>query len=205
LGNSREAREALLRADFSDIHREVIGMRKLAGVLMAGAIALPIGLATAPAGAAPKTSCKTTNGSATFSPPQPKLGSKKKVASTIKVQAAKVGGCVGGGVVSATAALTAKYTKPGNCTTLGQGVPNPAKGKMVLTWNTMKTSTIGALTVGGVPGKPTSWKITGKISAGLFNGAKVAVTVIYAPSSGGCEKTALSRATFKQATPFAVN
>lgn len=179
-------------------------MRKVAGALMAGAIALSIGLGTAPAGAAPKTSCKTTNGSATFSPPQPKLGSKKKVVSTIKVQGAKVGGCVGGGVASATAALTAKYTKPGNCAALGQGVPNPAKGKMLLTWNTKKTSTIGALTIGGVAGKPTSWKVAGKISAGLFQGAKVTVTVIYAPASGGCEKTALSKATFKQATPLVI-
>src|SRR5258708_29796152 len=117
-------------------------MRKVAGVLRAGGIALPVGLGVAPVGAAAKTSCKTTNGSATFSPPQPKLGSKKKVVSTIKVQGAKVGGCVGGGVVAAIAALTAKYTKPGNCATLGQGVPNPAKGTMLLTWNTTKTSTI---------------------------------------------------------------
>jgi hypothetical protein len=183
----------------------VIEMRNVAGALMAGAIALSIGVGAVPAGAAPKTSCKTTNGAATFSPPQPKLGSKKKVVSTIKVQGAKVGGCVGGAVVSGTAALTAKYAKPGNCITLGQGVPNPAKGKMLLTWNTKQTSTIGAVTVGDVAAKPTSWKISGKISAGLFKGAKVSVTVIYVPSSGGCEKAALSKATFKQATPFVVS
>ena len=88
-------------------------MRKVAGLLFAAAIVLPVGLVASPSDAVGGTSCKTVAGAATFSPALPKLSNTKLVLATVTAKGAKVGGCVGGGVKSATASLTAKFSKPG--------------------------------------------------------------------------------------------
>jgi hypothetical protein len=184
---------------------EVIEMRRFASLGLAATIAIALGLGGwSPAGAAgAKPSCKSTVGTLKFAPALPRLGNPKKVASTLSASAIKVGGCVGGGVASATATLNAKFAKLGNCTTFGNGVSNSASGKLVFNWNTGQSSTVG-VTLSTVPGKPTTLKLTGPVSAGLFKGAKVTQTVIYTPANGGCTKTALAKATFKQTAPLAI-
>lgn len=182
---------------------ELIKMRKPVGVSIAVAIALATLLSGPAEGLAAKTGCKTMTGVARFAPPLPKLGNKKTVVSTVTVTGAKIGGCVGGGISAAAATLTAKFAKAGNCTTVGTGVRNVAAGTLVLTWNTNKSSTVAA-TLSMVPQKPTTLKIGGTVSSGLFKGSKITETVIYAPSGGGCTKTALSKATFKQTTPLVI-
>jgi hypothetical protein len=179
-------------------------MRKVAGVVLMAAMMLPVGLIASPAGAVGGTKCKTLSGTATFKPALPKLTSTKTVLSTVSATGGKIGGCVGGGVKSATAVLTAKFSKPGNCTTLAKGASNPTKGKLTLAWNTKATSTIGVVSLTSIPKKPTQSKIAGKITAGLFKGSSLSGTVNYTPQTGGCTKVDLSKVTFKQVTPLVI-
>jgi len=179
-------------------------MRKVAGALIVAQFVLAVGLTSAPAGAAGATSCKTMSGVATFSPPLPKLAVSKKVVSTVTVKGARLTGCVGGRVLSGTVAFTVKFSKPGNCTTLGNAVPSTASGKGVITWNSDAVSTVAGLTVSSVSQKPTSLKVAGKISAGLFKGSKIAETLIYSAPATGCTKTALSKVAFKQGTALMI-
>jgi hypothetical protein len=181
----------------------VIEMRKIAGVVTAAAVALAIGSSVPADAAAAKVSCKTMSGSAKLSPPLPKLGTKKTVVPTMTVTGAKVGGCVGGGLQSATAALRVKFAKASNCTMLGTGVGNTATGSLALAWNTHQSST-AAVTVVTVPKKPTTLKLAGTVSSGLFKGSRITVTWIYAPPKGGCTANALSKVTFKQTTPLVI-
>src|SRR6478609_1183710 len=106
-------------------------MRRIARLGLATSIALALGAgAWSPAEAAgAKPSCKSTVGTLKFTPQVPRLGIQKKVVTTMSASAIKVGGCVGGGVASATATLNAKFAKPGNCTTFGNGASNSAAGK----------------------------------------------------------------------------
>jgi hypothetical protein len=180
-------------------------MRKVAGVLLTAAMVLPVGLMAAPAGAVGGTSCKTAVGSATFTPALPKLSSKTTVLSTIKSTGAKIGGCVGGSVTSATATITAKFSKPGNCTTLATAkTASPTKGTGTWTWNNKKTSTIALTLTGGTGATATHAKLAGTVTAGLFKGSKLSGSVIYAIPSGACKTTALSKVTFKQLTPLVI-
>jgi hypothetical protein len=183
----------------------VIEMRRIARLGLATSIALALGLGGwSPVEAAgAKPSCKSTVGTVKFAPSLPKLGNPKKVVTTMSASAVKVGSCAGGGVASATATLNAKFAKRGNCTTFGNGVSNSASGKLVLIWNTGESSTVAA-TLSTVPAKPTTLKVAGTVSVGLFKGAKVTQTVIYTPVNGGCTKAALAKATFKQTAPLVI-
>jgi hypothetical protein len=180
-------------------------MRKVAGVLFAAAMVLPIGLVASPAGAVGGTSCKTASGSATFTPALPKLGSKVLVISTVKATGAKIGACTGGGVKSATASITAKFSKPGNCTTLATSkTPSPTKGTGTWVWNTKKTSTIALTLTGGTGATATHAKLAGTVTAGLFKGSKLSGSVIYTIPAGACQKVALTKVTFKQLTAIVI-
>jgi hypothetical protein len=193
----------LHRPELDERRTGVIEVRRIASLGLAATIALGAG-AWNPAGAAgAKPKCKSTVGTMKFAPPVPKLGNQKKVVTTVSASAIKVGGCTGGGVASATATLNAKFAKPGNCTTFGNGASNSASGKVVLDWDTGQSSTVG-VTLSTVPAQPTTLKITGPVSAGLFKGAKLTLTVIYTPANGGCTKTALAKANFKQTAPLVV-
>ena len=69
-------------------------MRKLAGVLLVAALAVPAGMiAMTPAGAVGGTVCSTAAGTATFAPPLPILSSKVLVKGTLS-SAGTVGKCV---------------------------------------------------------------------------------------------------------------
>jgi hypothetical protein len=180
-------------------------MRKRAAVLMLVALMLPVGLmGAAPAGAVGGTKCKAVSGTATFKPALPKFTSTKQVTPSVTAKGAQIGGCVGGGVKSAGATLTAKFSKPGNCVTLAKGTANPVRGKLSLTWNTKQISTIGAVLLTGIPNTATQLRIAGKVTAGLFKGSALSGTVNYTPQGGGCTKVNLAKVTLKQITSLVI-
>lgn len=178
-------------------------MRKFAGVCLAAAMLLPVGLiAAAPAGAAaPKTTCKTASGTATFSPALPKVGSTAKVKPTITVTG-KLSGCTGGGVKSATISAVLKQANAGNCTTLLAGATANITGSETLKWNNKKTSTVKPLKLTGVTGHATQTTATGPVSAGLFLKAKQTGTLSFTPLNGGCTTAGLAKVSFKNVTAF---
>ena len=80
-------------------------MRKVGGLLLVLAVAVPIGLlATGPAGAAGGTKCKGGSSTATFTPALTPAAAKvqKPVRDTVKTTAGTLTGCSGGGVTGAT-------------------------------------------------------------------------------------------------------
>jgi hypothetical protein len=159
-------------------------MRKLAGVLFAATMLLPLALASSPSGAAATgTTCKPPSGKITLSP---------GLSATPKVQVITinlpVSGCVGGGVTSGvfkgslkTAAIsTATFAKPSA----------PLKLTATITWNTKKTSTVAATSSTKVAKTITS-TVAGKISKGVFVGLtfKSSQVVTLGPVVGGIIKT----------------
>ena len=172
-------------------------MRKVGGVLLAVAMVLPLTMMATPAGAAGGTVCTTSSGTAKFTPPLPILTSSVKVNSTLTATGT-VGKCAGGGVTSGhtTFTQTVKGT-PGNCTTLTK--PDPKSkgtiGKLVVTWNTGKTSTATAFTVKQTKTITTS-TTTGKITAGLFIGSSITGSVTYTVPKGGCSTKPLATVTY---------
>ena len=176
--------------------------RKVAGFLVAAAMALPIGLIASPAGAAGATTCKTASGTATFSPALPKLGSAAKVKPTVTITGAKLGGCTGG-AKSGTFKASLKFSAASNCTSLLAGATTGTKGTETVTWNTLKISTV-ALTLVGVNGHPTQTKAAGGVTAGLFKGSKQSGTLNYTLPTGACTSAGLSKVTFKQLTPIVI-
>ena len=176
-------------------------MRKVAGVLFTAAMVLPVAVMVSPAGSAAATpTCKAASGTATFTPPLPKVGVATLVKPTIKVTGT-LSGCTGGGVTGAKIASTLKQAIAGNCTTLLKGATANIAGSETLTWNTKATSTV-ALKLTGVKGKATQTTATGTVSAGLFKGAKQAGTLSFTPLAGGCTTASLAKVSFKQVTTF---
>jgi hypothetical protein len=172
-------------------------MRKFAGVLLAAALMLPVGLMASPAGAAAaKPTCKTLSGNASFSPALPKIGSATKVKPTITVKGGKLGGCTGGGVSSAVVGATLKFGVANNCASLlAPGGTTSTTGTVSIVWNTKATST-AKVTLPGVKGKPTTFTLMGSITTGLFKGSKLSVVATFKPLNGGCTKGALTSVSF---------
>jgi hypothetical protein len=57
---------------------------------------------------------------------------------------------------------------------------------------------------GGTGSTATHAKLAGTITAGLFKGSHLSGSVVYAIPSGACQKTALSKVTFKQLTALVI-
>ena len=179
-------------------------IRTITGFVAVAAMALPIGLIAAPAGAATVgTTCKTASGTATFAPALPKAGSIAKVKPTVTIKNAKLGGCKGGGVTGGTFSATLKFSVASNCSTLIAGGETGTKGTETITWNTKKTSTV-ALTLKGVPGHVTQTTAAGGVSKGVFAKAKQSGNLNYTLPSGACGSAGLSKVTFKQLTPIVI-
>jgi hypothetical protein len=180
-------------------------MRKVAGVLVAAAMMLPVGLVATHAGAAAATpTCKTLAGTATFSPAVPKVGSTTKVKTTVGIKAAKLGGCTGGGVTGGTVNATLKFGLAANCSSLLKGDSTNTTGTVSIVWNTKATSTVAKATLVGVTGHPTQSTVSGPISAGLFKGKKVSVVTNYKLPTGGCTSADLAKVTFTALKPLTV-
>jgi len=178
-------------------------MRKAAGLLVACSLLVPVGAIVAgSAGAATATtSCKTLTGKEVYSPALPKLGGAP-VTSTVTTNS-KLGGCVGGGVTSAT--VVSKSTYKGDCATFLAGFGKPTLGTAKITWNTGKTSTVAttltSITKAGV--NPALAKLVSKFTAGLFVGHTSTVKIKATAATGSCTKVGLAGFTFVNDGPFA--
>ena len=177
-------------------------MRKVAGVLVVAAMALPVGLMASPASAAGGTTCKTATGTAKFAPALPPLSSKVKVNEALTA-AGTVGGC-SGTVKSGTTKVTAPKNKDGgNCTTLATS-KTPTTATEVITWNTSATSTV-AIKLSPVAGKPaTTRSLTGTVTAGLFKGMHQSGLVSYSLPAGACSAKPLASVVYKGITPLVI-
>ncbi len=167
-------------------------MRK---ILVAMALScLVVAAAAAPAGAPVLhgTSCRSGNGTATFVPALPKVGSSTKVTPTIKVTG-KIGACSGGNVTSATFHLSAKPQHSMNCVTLRAG-SYTAGGTDHLTWNTQSTSTV-TFNLHGVKGQVPTASVSGSVTAGPFHGMTFSQLITYKLGNGACATKPLTTAT----------
>jgi hypothetical protein len=179
-------------------------MRKFAGVLMAAAMVLPVGIIATQAGAAAaKPTCTTISGQASFSPALPALSSSATTKPTVTIKGAKLAGCTGGGVTGGTVASTLKFGIANNCKTLLAGASTKTTGTVTIVWNTKATST-AKVTLVGVTGKATSQTVSGPITTGLFKGSKISVVTNFTPLKGGCTTAGLALVSFKQVSPLTI-
>ena len=181
-------------------------MRKIAGVIAAAALMLPVGiLASSPAGAAGGTTCKAAAGKATFNPPLPIFTSVAKVKGTLSA-AGTITKCTGGGVTKATTKFTSpKSTTGANCTTLSK--PDPKSkgtiGTFTITWGPGKTSTVAKFAIKQTK-NPVQATTTGKITKGLFVGSSVTGKVQYTLPANACTKAPLKTVTYKNIGNFVI-
>jgi len=176
---------------------------KAIGVLVAAALALPVGLMAAPAGAVGGTACAGASGTATFKPGLPKASSATVVKPTVTIAGAKVTKCVGGQVTAGTLSATLKFHTGSNCTKLIQGKSGNVYGPLKIVWaNNKGTSTVGKATLGLITGQPaTTQKVSGTVTLGKFKGSKLTATTVYTiPQDGSCSTKALTKVTFKLKT-----
>jgi len=170
-------------------------MRKAAGLLLAAAILLPVGLVASPASAAAGTTCAPPSGKITVSP---------GIAATPKVQTITIKlpitGCKGGGVTGGIFTGSLKTTP----ISLGNFATTAATLKLASTikWKPTGTSTLVATSVTTV-GKSLVSTVTGKITKGTFANMtfKSVQTVTLGPLVGG----AVKNLTIKGTTPITIS
>jgi hypothetical protein len=171
--------------------------KKVAGVLFAAAMVLPIGLVVSPAAAGPVqlgTTCKTVKGTGKFTPALPPLSSKTKVQARFDDRLT-VTGCTGGGVTGGVGPVAIRtYGKTGaNCATFTTASTTTPlmTGTQTITWNIKKTSTVSVTMRKAAPPKgkiPPEWRVTvtGKVTAGLFAGRTMSENLDLLLPKGGC-------------------
>jgi hypothetical protein len=175
-------------------------MRKVAGVLFAVAMVLPLGvisMSTAGAAGPLPPTCKAFTGTETWTPPLPKLGDATKVNSTVKLSA-KLTGCTGvAGITSGTSTSTTKVTQQ-NCTTVVAAAGKGAKSTGVVKWNNGKTTTSAdVLTLKSKVGvSPATFQLVAKYTSGLGVGHTTTTTISVTLNKGACLTATLSKATF---------
>jgi hypothetical protein len=181
-------------------------MRKFSGVLLAVTMLAPLGLIGSAAGAAAaKPTCKTISGTASVSPALPALTNKTKlVKPTLTVKGAKLAGCTGGGVTSATVGAKLKWGLPANCTTLVAGKTANIAGTVTFVWNTKASSTATVTLHSKDPKATTHLTLAGSITTGLFKGSKLSIVIGFTPLNGGCTTAGLSKASFKQVSALTI-
>ena len=176
-------------------------MRKFAGVCLAAAMLLPVGLiAASPAGAVAGASCAKLTGTANLKPGLSNTATLNK--PTITIKNAKLSGCTGG-VTTGTLSATLKYTIPSNCLGQATGKSSGIKGTATVVWNDKSTSTLSIKLV-GVTKKPTETTIPGTVTAGKFKGSKTSGTTIYTLATGECSAKPFTTATFKNLTKIVI-
>ncbi len=178
-------------------------MRKFVGLFAAAALLVPAAIIVSqPAGAAGGTSCKTGKGSATFTPPLPKLGDTKKVKDVLKSKGT-LAGC-SGAVKSATITGVSPKSTGSNCTTIANPAGKPTKVTLTVKWNKGAASTVaGQLAI--IKGKPvTNQAFTGKVTKGQFVGLKVAGKITYKIPTGQCVSKPLSNVTYTDQGAFTI-
>ena len=171
-------------------------MRKVSGVLFAVAMMLPLGIwAAGPASAAGGTTCSTTGGTVTWTPPLPVKAPGVKV----KLGATGTFGKCTGPVASAHTVLVSPIGKTASscASTLKYSTGAEATGTLTVTWNKGAKSVI-PVSIFKVKGKPTQALVTGKVKTGQFAGLTSKGTVSYTPKVGNCVTTALKTASYVQ-------
>jgi hypothetical protein len=171
-------------------------MRKSLGVLVAVASLLSLtALGAAPAGAAAGTTCATTGGLVTWTPPLPVKapGIKDHISA-----AGTFGKCTGAVASAHTTLVTPVGKTPSSCaSTLKYSTGAETTGTLTVTWNKGAKSVI-AVSIFKVKGQPTQALVTGTVKSGQFAGAKSSGKVSYTPKVGNCATTPLKSATYKQ-------
>ena len=172
-------------------------MRKLAGIVMAAALALPAAmLLSQPAGAAGGTSCAKGSGSATFSPPLPDLTKTTKVKDVLK-STGTVSACTGAVKSGAITGVSPKSTGS-NCKTLATPTKTATKVTLTVKWNAGPASTIAAQ-LKQIPKVPvTTQAVTGTVTAGQFKGKHMSGKFTYTLPAKACSKGhPLAKVTYK--------
>ncbi len=169
-------------------------MRKVAGILIAAAMLLPVGvIAAEPAGSVviPLTCTKLT-GTVTWLPGVP-LASKPAAASAITLKASLLG-CTGTkGITSGVITLpTIPKGKPANCATLVTKPPTLTRTLGYITWNNKAKSSLGTLTL--APAGAATYKATGKVIKGQFLNKTLTVTGTFTPVKPGCSTAPMTKA-----------
>jgi hypothetical protein len=185
-------------------------MRRIAGILCAAAVSLPVPFLAEPADAAVRggVSCAPSlEGTEVWSPPLPKRRSALKAKPTITITNAKFTGCTsrGGAIKRGTLNAKIKWLDAGNCDTLSTytpGVPFPRiKGSVTIAWNTGKTST-AAVTI--ARNKPYVQPVQGRITDGKFAGSKLSVWLLIKPPKGACDTKPLTTVPFAALTKLTI-
>jgi hypothetical protein len=181
-------------------------MRKLAGVLCAAAVALPVPFFSEPAAAAGGVSCTSLHGTEVWDPPLPKRHVARKTKPTITIKGAKLTRCTGAGAIKrGSFHANIKWLDPGNCDTLATHTPGEAepriKGTITIDWNTGKTSTIA---VSLRKTKPYVQKINGRVIDGRFSGSSFALHLLIHPPKGACDTKPLSTTPFDGLTKLVI-
>lgn len=171
-------------------------MKSFIRITMAIAVLAPLAVMTAaPTGAAAVLTCTTQAGSATIKPGiTPKA---TNVTITVKETLSK---CSGGGITGGTE--TASFVnKAATCAGLAKKGTKTGPFTAKLTWSNKKTSTVSLTTVSNV----LTATATGKVTAGLFVGKKIATTITYGLKTGNCTSTPLTALTIKGTKPFVIS
>jgi hypothetical protein len=181
-------------------------MRKLAGVLCAAAVALPVPLIADSASAAGGVSCTSLEGTEIWNPSLPKRHAVRKTRPTITIRDARLTGCSGAGAIKrASFNATIKWLDPGNCDTLLTYTPGEAepriKGTVTINWNTGATSKV-AVSLGKT--KPYVQKLNGTVTGGRFTGSAFALHVLIDPPNGACVTKPLSTTPFDGLTKLVI-
>ena len=150
----------------------------------------------------PGTQCTTAMGTATFTPPLPKLGKigDTHVVDTVLTMTGTLDGCLFGGVTGGTTSLVSTQITGASCGTFAAGSTPPIIATLTITWNTQATSTI-ALRLETPRSRATSPTLTGTVTAGLFLGLHLTSTLGISLGKTGCTAADLSTAPYKQLTP----
>jgi len=156
----------------------------------------------APAGAATVQNCKTVTGTVTIKPglttvPKAQTATAKGVAKPC-TPSTKTGGS---GVLTATLKLASNSSCQGLATG-GQTIKVTSKGS----WKSKKTSTLAMTAKTGTGSNATVATLKGKVTAGLFKGKIVTLTIKFTPKAGqNCTPGhPITNLTFKSTKPLVI-
>ena len=160
----------------------------------AGPVSAPVGVKIGPG-----TVCAQETGTATFSPPLPRLTKSGggTVVDTVLTTNGTIGNCVGGGVTGGTTALVSSTIVGASCSTFAAGTQGPFHATLTITWNTNATSTV-ALQIQAPKGRATSPRLSGTVTDGLFKGLRETATLGFSLGKTGCTSADLSTLPYKQ-------
>jgi hypothetical protein len=172
-------------------------MKSFIRITMAIAVLAPLAVMTAaPAGAAAVLTCTTQAGSATIKP-----GITPKATNVTISVSEKLSGCKGSPGVTTGTETASFVNKAATCSGLAKKGTKTGPFTAKLTWSNKKTSTVSLTTVSNV----LTATATGKVTAGLFVGKKIATTITYGLKTGNCTSTPLTALTIKGTKPFVIS